>query len=87
MLKAVDESLWSFGKWLKDMRKEEKITANNQSNKPNHEFKQRVMVLIEQGFTQRKAIEEAAVERGIKLQDSYYMYPASYIGQWKKQGY
>jgi hypothetical protein len=46
-----------------------------------------VMNLIRQGVNQKEAMETVAMNRGVKLSDSYYKYPGSHIHRWREQGY
>ena len=89
--REVDKALWSFGKWLKmynhssnNSGKKSLITTAG-TYKPDLTFKKRVLELIEDGVTQKEAIEKAASALGVVLPDSYYLYPGSHIHRWRKQ--
>jgi hypothetical protein len=62
-------------------------TSKRSSFAPDHQFKMDVMNLIRQGVKQKKVMETVAVNREVKLADSYYKYPGSHIHRWRKQGY
>jgi hypothetical protein len=62
-------------------------TLKRRSFTPDHQFKMDVMIQIQQGVNQKKAMEAVAMKREVKLADSYYRYPGSHIHRWRKQGY
>lgn len=97
-IKNIDEALWSFGKFLKDMRsnqiKQNKIiqqpidhVQHQQRFTPDDDFKSKVVMYIKNGLTQKEAMVRTANERRVTLPDSYYKYPGSHIDRWKKQGH
>ena len=52
---------------------------------PDNEFKKRVISYIKQEFSQLAAMKRASDEVGVRLKDSYYLYPGSHINRWRKQ--
>ncbi|MFD2212319.1 hypothetical protein [Metabacillus endolithicus] len=86
-IKAVDDALWSFGKWLKPKRKTEKtFTYNSDNSVISYDMKVDVLTYIDRGMTQRQAMETVANEHNLVLKESYYLYPGSHIYRWKKKG-
>ena len=96
--KLLDDALWAFGKWMKNYMEYDKKAAGDVNTKmnslddgniadytPDNEFKKRVMLYIKQGFSQLEAMKRGSDEFGVRLKDSYYLYPGSHINRWRKQ--
>jgi hypothetical protein len=95
-LKEIDAGLWVLGKQLANLAdKEGEISdLDDQSEsesapalKTDSDVFKRRAVILSKTMTQREAIQQAAVELGIELKDSYLRYPGSHFDRWRKQGY
>ncbi len=88
--KVVDSALWSFGRWLKDESQSKKQLLKNEQPEeetytPSMDFKKEVLRRLGKGESQGNVIRTVALEYGVTLPESYYIYPGSHIHRWKKQ--
>jgi hypothetical protein len=76
-----------YGQSYKQPQKRVQLDSKQSSFTPDDQFKMEVMKLIRQGVNQKKAMETVAINRKVKLANSYYKYPGSHIHRWRQQGY